>query len=196
MYYKHSEENATDTSCASTIEPPTGYLRLIFEDREFEWFQITPQLIADITFELFIEKLCAYFELLADELIIQDQFGIVVNTVDLRRCLMVLTPRLRISRWREQPRLPTAPITVPAKFCVRVTKQSHADKVGFAIVDSVDESRLVISEIKPDSVLANRDIDVGDEIVSVNGHTSISRMRRELSTALTVVLQIEKSLAS
>jgi hypothetical protein len=195
-YYKHSEEKPADTSCASTVEPPTTSLRLLFEGLEFEWFQVTPQLIADISLEIFQRKLANHFEVSEDELIVQDHFGLIKSTVDLRRSLMSTNPRIAITRWLEEPRIPTAPTDPPKSFCVRLSKRSRLEKFGFGIVDSMDDSRLIVSEKLPHSALADKDIEIGDEIVGVNGQTSISAMRRELSTALTVVLQIEKSFLS
>jgi hypothetical protein len=189
MSIKFNYDRRTDTSCASTAEPQEFLslprLAIVLDGVKFEWFQISDELIHDISLDIFLSKLEDHVGIPGRDLILRDRFGFITTTADLRRTLCLGNPTILLSRWDEDPR---------TDLVKRVTlkKSSVADRFGLGIIDSEDGSHLIVSEILPLGAICENKIMEGDAIVSVNGHVGVQAMRRELGSAITVDLDVVK----
>jgi hypothetical protein len=174
--------------------PKVGQQKLIISvnDESFEWFEICPRLLRDITIEIFQSQIFKFFSILPRNQILRDRDGLIVSDADLRRSLRVSEPFVEVSdiSIEELARL----IPYPSIRRVRVTmfKSERTKRLGFSNVISADLSRLIISDIREPIALKGADIHVGDAIMSVNGLHDVFAMRRELREANKVVMEIER----
>lgn len=167
-------------------------LLLTVNRKSFEWFDICPGLLRDITLEIFQSQISEFFCILPRNQLLRDRDGLILSTADLRRSLRVSEPCVEVSDISVQEVARTIPHPLIRRVKVRMTKSERTKRLGFSNTISSDLSRLIISEIRDPSALLEANVHVGDAIVSVNNLCDVFEMRRELREATEVVIEIEQ----
>lgn len=163
------------SSTSTTLDVEEPYLLItVNNEHAFQWFKITQLLLEHITVELLMKKIDDFFDINVSDQILNDRFGLINTTSDLRRSLSSSRPVIHVTTWEEEFR--TCPNPIGQIITVKLTREHKDEKFGFTNVLSNDRERLIVSEIIPGSLVSGRDIELGDSIIRVNGKTAISEM--------------------
>ena len=174
-----------DESLITTRAEISDRLIVSIDSREYEWFLITPNLIDEITIDLFMTAVESFFAIPVHNQVISDLDSLILTTTDLRRLLRSANPQITITSYcmhEESPR--KAPLPTRQLFQIQ-----RGQLWGFTTVLSPDRSKLVISKILPDSNLKGI-ARVGDAITRVNNQRDVWEMRSELCVSQQVTIEI------
>lgn len=185
-------DQSFDSDKARRLKVGQQKLILTVNEKNFEWFDICPRLLRDISIEIFQFQIFKFFSILPRNQILRDRDGLIVSDADLRRSLRVPEPFVDVSDISIEEISRSIPNPSIRLVRVILSKSERTKRLGFSNVISADLSRLIISNIREPSDLKGADIQEGDAIVSVNGFHDVFAMRRELREATKVVMEIER----
>lgn len=155
------------------------------DSREYEWFWITPELIEEITFDIFMTAVESFFAIPVHQQVLSDLDSLILTTTDLRRVLRTANPEITITSFcmhEESPR----EVPVPIRQLIKIERNKS---LGFTTVISPDRSRLFIADILPESDLKDI-VRVGDTITRVNEQRDVWDMRLALRVSPQVTIEI------
>ena len=191
--------------CVSDDSSITSFRKLclvVNDDFVYDWFEISPVVVSNITMELFQVRICDFLGIPMERQLLTDQIGSLKTTADLRRCLCASGPVIYLSSksvdGEESPIRKHVPEPYPFlpsdhRF-VTLSKKLANDKFGFSNIPS-EGGFLIVSQIDTGGLLhasCGNWVEVGDAVLSVNGSTSVSAMRRELLVSDSVRLELYK----